>query len=224
MWKGAIHTEFQYQTNPLDTILIIDDDEINRGILGNLFSPFYTILEAENGRSGLEILLGHQAELCAVLLDVVMPNMSGLEVLRHLNQDGISSQIPIFLITAEAHDAIMKEAYELGVMDVISKPIIPYVVERRVNSVVELFQARKRLENVAEQQPNFLSRQLRSFPSVWESSNRSPPPSNSAAENPENTFAESTILPATCSSIQSLETACRKRPLMILPWRQSCTM
>ena len=159
MWKGAIHTEFQYQTNPLDTILIIDDDEINRGILGNLFSPFYTILEAENGRSGLEILLGHQAELCAVLLDVVMPNMSGLEVLRHLNQDGISSQIPIFLITAEAHDAIMKEAYELGVMDVISKPIIPYVVERRVNSVVELFQARKRLENVAEQQQSKLLEQ-----------------------------------------------------------------
>ncbi len=140
-------------------MLIIDDDEINRGILDNLFSPFYKVLEAENGRSGLEMLLRCRSELCAVLLDVVMPGISGLDVLRRLSQDGIISQIPVFLITAEAHDNIMKEAYELGVMDVISKPIVPYVVERRVNSVVELFQARKRLENVAEQQQSKLLEQ-----------------------------------------------------------------
>ena len=52
-------------------------------------------------------------------------------------------KIPVFLITAEASDATMKEAYRLGVMDVISKPVVPYVVLRRVNSVVELFRARR---------------------------------------------------------------------------------
>ena len=140
-------------------MLIIDDDAINRGILDNLFSPLYTVLEAEDGCQGFDMLLAHQSELCAVLLDVVMPGMNGLEVLRRLNRDGIVSQIPIFLITAEAHDSVIKEAYELGVMDVISKPIISYVVERRVNSVVELFQARKRLENVTEQQHSKLLEQ-----------------------------------------------------------------
>lgn len=53
----------------------------------------------------------------------------------------------------------MREAYQLGVMDVISKPVIPYVVERRVNSVVELFQARRRLGNVVERQQSALLRQ-----------------------------------------------------------------
>ncbi len=144
--------EIQYQASPPSTMLVIDDDEINRGILNNLFSPFYTVLEAEDGAEGIEKILRWKSDLCAVLLDVVMPGMDGLEVLRFLQREGIISRIPIFLITAEAHDSVMKEAYELGVMDVISKPIVPYVVERRVKSVVELFQARKRLENVTEQQ------------------------------------------------------------------------
>ena len=61
---------------------------------------------------------------------------SGIEVLRTLAEEGFPSQIPVFLITAEASGDTMKEAYQLGVMDVISKPVIPYVLERRVNSVV----------------------------------------------------------------------------------------
>ena len=64
------------------TILIVDDDEINRAILENIFSPFYTIEERENGKLGLEAALSQRDRLCAVLLDVVMPEMSGIEVLR----------------------------------------------------------------------------------------------------------------------------------------------
>ena len=57
-------------------------------------------------------------------------------------------EIPVFLITAEASGDVMREAYQLGVMDVINKPVIPYMVLRRVQSVVELYQARRRLNNV----------------------------------------------------------------------------
>ena len=142
-----------------DTILIVDDDEINRAILENIFSPFYAIEERENGKLGLEAALSQRDRLCAVLLDVVMPEMSGIEVLRALAEEGFPSQIPVFLITAEASGDTMKEAYQLGVMDVISKPVIPYVVERRVNPVVELFRARKRLGNVVERQQSALLRQ-----------------------------------------------------------------
>ena len=137
---------------PPDTVLIIDDDEINRAILDNLFSETYVIQEAENGRIGLEKILAQRDRICAVLLDVVMPEMDGIQVMRALNERNIQEQIPVFLITAEASDTVMREAYELGVMDVISKPVVPYVVRRRVNSVVELFQARKRLGNVVDQQ------------------------------------------------------------------------
>lgn len=139
-----------------DTILVIDDDEINRGILDNLFSAFYRVEEAENGKAGLERILEYPEGYCAVLLDVVMPEMDGLEVLRRLREEELLEKIPVFLITAEASDATMKEAYRLGVMDVISKPVVPYVVLRRVNSVVELFRARKRLGNVVERQQSEL--------------------------------------------------------------------
>ena len=139
-----------------DTILVIDDDEINRGILDNLFSAFYRVEEAENDRIGLEKIRTDPEGYCAVLLDVVMPEMDGLEVLRALQAAELLEKIPVFLITAEASDATMKEAYRLGVMDVISKPVVPYVVLRRVNSVVELFRARKRLGNVVERQQSEL--------------------------------------------------------------------
>lgn len=142
-----------------DTILIVDDDEINRAILENIFSIHYQVETAENGREGLEKIHALQDRLCAVLLDVVMPEMDGLQVLQHLNEEGVPERIPIFLITSETSDDTMREAYHLGVMDVIGKPVLPYLVDRRVNSVVELYQARRRLGNVVERQQSELLRQ-----------------------------------------------------------------
>lgn len=144
---------FSMASADVNTILIVDDDEINRGILHLLFSGHYNIEEAENGCTGLEAILRGRQHLCAVLLDVVMPDMSGLEVLRRLKEEeeDLLQKIPVFLITAEP-DAAMKQAYEMGVMDVISKPVVPYMVLRRVNSVVELFRARRQLQSRVEQQ------------------------------------------------------------------------
>lgn len=155
MFKEAYDENYFSQ----NTILIVDDDEMNRIILDNLFSAFYEVEEAENGQQGLEMLLNEPDKYCAVLLDVVMPVMDGLEVLRQLKKKNLLEKIPVFLITAEASDSTMKEAYRLGVMDVISKPVIPYIVIRRINSVVELFRARKRLGNVVERQNIELLRQ-----------------------------------------------------------------
>ena len=144
------------QTQPLraerDLLLIVDDDMINCGILEHLFAPYYKIDVAENGRAGLKRIHERQDDLCAILLDVMMPEMNGVQVLRCLCDEGLLKKIPVFLITAETSSEIMQEAYALGVMDVIGKPIIPYMVLRRVQSVVELFQARERLSNVVELQ------------------------------------------------------------------------
>lgn len=135
-----------------EPLLIVDDSPINRAILANLFETEYHICEAENGREGWEAILHYKDALAAVLLDVVMPEMDGIEVLRQMQQAGLLQQIPVFLVTADAGDTIMQEAYTLGVMDVIVKPVIPFVVHRRVNSVVELFRARRRLGMQVEQQ------------------------------------------------------------------------
>ena len=90
-----------------------------------------------------------------------MPVMGGIEVLKKLNRDGVVNHIPVFLITGETDTRIIKRAYELGVMDVISKPISSYMVQRRVNSVIELFTARKRLSSVVGQQKDQLLKQAK---------------------------------------------------------------
>lgn len=90
-----------------------------------------------------------------------MPVMGGIEVLEKFSKDGIINHIPVFLITGATDGKIIKRAYEYGVMDVISKPVSPYIVQRRVNSVIELFTARKRLSGVVDQQRDQLLEQAK---------------------------------------------------------------
>lgn len=135
-----------------ETILIVDDEEINRVLLSNIFSSEYNIVEAEDGLAGLSVIQDSFSPLSAVLLDVVMPRMDGLQVLRQLNRQGYTEKVPVFLITADVGSSTLREAYELGVMDVIFKPVVPYIVRRRVNSVVELFRARRILGAEVERQ------------------------------------------------------------------------
>lgn len=142
-----------------ETILVVDDNEINRALLNAIFSDSYRIEEAENGKEAMDLLLDHGEEISAVLLDVIMPVMDGIEVLEKLNRLGWTRKIPVFLITAESANSTVKKAYSLGVMDVISKPVVPYIVERRINSVIELFRARKRLSNQVEDQQSEILRQ-----------------------------------------------------------------
>ena len=144
-----------------ETLLIVDDEELNRAILSNLFDDVYTIVQAENGKEGIEQILRHADSLGAVLLDVVMPEMDGIEVLRQMHKRRLTERIPFFLITASQDDATVRQAYQLGVMDVISKPVVPYVVQRRVDSVTELFRARRRLSAEVERQRDQLLQQTK---------------------------------------------------------------
>ena len=139
-----------------DLLLVVDDMEINRVVLGQAFCDLYTILEAENGRDALELIQTHADQLAAVLLDVVMPVMDGFQVVEQMYTQGLLSRIPVFLITADCSESNMHRGYELGVMDIIGKPIIPYFVRRRVCSVVELFQARERLSRTVAVQERAL--------------------------------------------------------------------
>ncbi len=133
------------QITERDCMLIVDDDFINREVLKNIFSKFYSFEEAGDGKTGLEKIEKFKDRLCAVLLDVNMPIMDGMTVLTELNKKGIPEKIPIFLITSIEELSLSKEAYALGVMDVIAKPVTPFIIQRRVLSVIELYQARERL-------------------------------------------------------------------------------
>ena len=113
-----------------DTILIVDDNEINRAVIANIFEDNYRISEATGGLEALEMIRTEDSRICAVLLDVIMPKPDGMDVLREMEARELTSRIPVFLITADTGENITSEAYKLGVMDVINKPIVPYVVER----------------------------------------------------------------------------------------------
>lgn len=142
-----------------DTVLIVDDEEINRAILGNLLFDLYEVEEAEDGKEAISKVLTNPRKYCAVLLDVMMGGLDGLETLGCLKRAGLTAVVPVFIITADASDRVTKEAYELGAIDVIGKPIVPYVVRRRIESVAELFRVRARLGYVVEGQQAELTRQ-----------------------------------------------------------------
>lgn len=144
-----------------DTVLIVDDDEMNRAVLTNIFSPDYSIEIAENGEDGLSRLEKLEGKICAILLDVVMPVMDGMTVLKELFRKNLTARIPVFLITGETDNHIIRKAYDLGVMDVISKPISSYIVKRRINSVIELFMARQRLAETVSWQKDEILQQAR---------------------------------------------------------------
>ena len=135
-----------------DILLIVDDDEVNRVILREIFQDAYQIEEAENGEEGLQFIQDKKERICGILLDVVMPVMNGMELLEKLKEKKLLDSLPIFLITAEISQNTIKNGYEMGVMDVITKPVVPYVVRRRVDSVIELFRSRKKMKALVESQ------------------------------------------------------------------------
>ncbi len=154
-----LDTPFRLHEGTANTMLIIDDDELNRDILANIFEAEHPILNAENGQEGLELLLAQREEICAILLDVVMPVMDGMSMLEQISALNIPREIPVFLITGETGGEILRRAYDLGVMDVINKPFEPHIVERRVNSVMELYAARNHFQEVVAQQTRDLREQ-----------------------------------------------------------------
>lgn len=137
-------------------MLIVDDSEINRMILAGIFDDSYEIIEAANGRIAVDIISQQGHDISAVLLDLSMPVMSGDEVLEWLNKEGILPRLPVFVVTAEGADDIIKKCYELGAVDIIQKPVVPFFIRRRVDNVTELYDSRKKLSRKVELQGNEL--------------------------------------------------------------------
>lgn len=128
-------------------IIIIDDVELNRAILGEAFSKKYDILEADDGDKGLEKIIANEDELAAIFLDVIMPEFDGFSVLQELERRNIMKKIPLFIITTEATDYVVEKAYGYGVVDVIQKPFNLLIIERRVENIIELFESRIQLDS-----------------------------------------------------------------------------
>lgn len=121
-----------------NTILIVDDMEVNRAILCTVFEDDYNILEAENGEQAMLLLEQYHSQTAAVLLDLIMPEKDGYQVMKDMRTRGFLSECPVVVITAE--DSVESEvrAFDLGALDIIVKPFEPHVVRRRVHNIIEL--------------------------------------------------------------------------------------
>lgn len=144
-----------------NTILIVDDQEMNRAILSHIFEKKYQIVEVENGKKALEYIKENRDKIIAILLDIIMPEMDGIELLKRLKEKGLEKNIPIFLITADTSQEKMREGYELGVSDIIEKPFVPYFLEKRINSIVELYKTKERLKNIVEHQAEIIEEKIK---------------------------------------------------------------
>ena len=84
-----------------DTVLIVDDIEVNRIILRGIFEKDYNLLEAENGDQAMLFLKQYHRQIAAVLLDLVMPQKDGFQVLTEMNDLDMLSECPVIVITSE---------------------------------------------------------------------------------------------------------------------------
>jgi diguanylate cyclase (GGDEF)-like protein len=117
------------------TLLVVDDDAMNRDALSRrLMRNGYAVLTAENGHDALAMVSGHRVD--AVLLDVMMPGMSGIETLRRLRESRSLSDLPVIMVTANDRSEDVVEALDLGANDYVTKPIDFPVALARIRAQV----------------------------------------------------------------------------------------
>lgn len=136
---------------PKQKILIVDDSEINRAMLKEILGEGYEYLEAENGLRAIEILR-RRTDIALVLLDLIMPEMDGFDVLRVMQCYAWQEEIPVIVISAAEDTRSVERAYDMGVADYIHRPFERVMVLRRVKNALMLYAKQKRLTRLVTDQ------------------------------------------------------------------------
>ena len=120
-------------------ILVVDDEAVNRELLGSILETSYKIIYANNGEEALEIIEKKGNLISLVLLDILMPGLSGFDVLETMKTKGFLSKIPVIVLTSEKSAEI--HSLELGAADFLTKPYdLPEVILARVSHAIQLFE------------------------------------------------------------------------------------
>ena len=126
-------------------ILIVDDSEFNRAILREILQETYDIIEADDGKEALHKINEYGMEISLVLLDIIMPEKDGFEVLKYMTEEHLISDIPVIMISSEDSANYIRRAYEMGVSDYINRPFDANIVYQRVSNIVKLYAKQRRL-------------------------------------------------------------------------------
>ena len=130
-------------------VLVVDDEFVNREMLGFIIRRDYNVIYAKNGKEALEQIQKHKNLLSLILLDLLMPVMDGFKVLQALKDDNELSKIPVIVLTSEKSAEI--ESLRLGAVDFITKPYdMPEVILARVRRSIELSEGSKMIQNTSK--------------------------------------------------------------------------
>ena len=126
-------------------VLIVDASEFNRAILKEILEETYEIIEADGGNEALHKIDEYGMKISLVLLDIIMPEKDGFEVLKYMEEERLISDIPVIIISSEDSANYIRRAYEMGVSDYINRPFDANIVYQRVSNTVKLYAKQRRL-------------------------------------------------------------------------------
>ncbi|MCI2056600.1 MAG: EAL domain-containing protein [Oscillibacter sp.] len=130
------------------TVLIVDDQAVNRRILARILSDTYDLLEADDGRTALRVLEEKGPSVDAVLLDLVMPNLDGFGVLDAIKAHPRLSGIPVIVTTQAEKDEAEEKALAHGAEDFVSKPYNASVLRKRLHNLISLHRSTERIQRI----------------------------------------------------------------------------
>lgn len=134
--QAALDSSTLTETSRGGLLLVVDDNEMNRDMLSRrLLRQGHQIEMATNGREALDMITAHKFDL--VLLDIMMPEMNGYEVLEHIKTDPLLRHIPVIMITAVDEIESVVRCIELGADDYLPKPFNPILLKARINASLE---------------------------------------------------------------------------------------
>ena len=140
------------QSQPRPTVLIVDDSPMNREILTEILGKDFQLLEASDGAQCMSLLKQFGSGISLVLLDIVMPDMDGFEVLARMAGQDLLNDLPVIMVSSEDSSTVIHRAYELGASDFIRRPFDARIVHRRVSNITKLYARQRRLSRMVAQQ------------------------------------------------------------------------
>ena len=155
MQKNTVITEQQPERTAAapvhrrQSVLIVDDSELNRKMLGQMLGSRFDIAEAASGEACLQLLEQNATGISIVLLDIHMAGIGGLTGLEEMNQKNLLEQIPVIMISSEDTVDAVRRAFDLGASDYISRPFDAKVVYQRIINTIQLYAKQRRLSAMA---------------------------------------------------------------------------
>jgi diguanylate cyclase (GGDEF)-like protein len=134
------------ETNTEYSILVVDDEKSNLMVLNQILCPFYTIFTAKSGQEALNRIAENAPDL--ILLDIIMPDMNGFDLLKKLKESPLTRRIPVIIITGLSKESDEEKGFLLGAVDYITKPFKNAIVIARVNTHIQIIHQLRTIEKL----------------------------------------------------------------------------